>query len=285
MLLSNRIIYSDNGVLSDLSVNLNDYKAGTEAVTVTASEDCIFIGSEFPFNHRYISIDGVGNAQASVVSVELWDGRNFNPAVDIIDQTAVAGATLSKSGHISWVMDKDNIGWVRDDTTRSNGSESITGLGTLTIYDLYWAKLSFSADLDAVSFKFSGQRFSDDVDLATYYPELLLTNTLCSFEASKTNWDDQHFEAASIVARDLRRKGVVFSVNQILDWEILKEAAVHKVAEVVFNAFGDDFRDNRNQARIDYQSSLDIDLFNVDRNMNTRIDPNERVLRQGKLTR
>src|SRR3990167_11302957 len=104
MLTSNRIIFSDNGTLTDYSATLNDFYTGTVAPTYTASQDYLYVGGDAPFNHRYFDVS-VANAVASTVSVEIWDGSDWNAAVDVIDETTTSGASLAQSGRIQFAVD------------------------------------------------------------------------------------------------------------------------------------------------------------------------------------
>jgi len=169
MLLTNRVILSDNTVLTDLSINLNNFKSGTETVVLVAAEDFLFVGSDLPFNHRYLDI-GTANSNASVLSVSLWDGDTFSAAVDTIDETDSSGVTLAQSGVFSWKLDK-NKNWSRKDT------EDVTGLTTLTIYHLFWARFAVSADLSGgTTLNTVGNKFSSDADLGVLYPELVTSD-------------------------------------------------------------------------------------------------------------
>lgn len=286
MILNNRIILNDNAVLKDLSVNLNNFKSGTENVVIIAAEDFIFIGGDLPFNHRWFEVS-TSNANASVISVDLWDGNKWKPAVDILDQTIVTGASLGQSGHINWALNK-NESWLRDDTI-DNG-ETIPGLGDvaspITIYDLYWARISFNNDLSAgTALKFVGHKFADEVDLGVLYPELILANTKVQFEAGKTEWKDQEFAAARSVIKDLKSKKLIVSADQILNWQVFTEATIHRLAALIYRGFGDDWVDNRKSARDDYKDALSVAISNVDENRNARLDPFERTEPQGFLER
>jgi len=100
------------------------------------------------------------------------------------------------------------------------------------------------------------------------------------FASGKTDWDDQHFQAVDEITRDLKKilnskSNFLSSVNSILEWELFKTAAVHKVAEIAFNAYGDDFKDNREQARLYYREALNFGLYKLDSNRNTRLDASE----------
>jgi len=281
--VDNKIIFSDNTVLSDFSVELNDFRTKTATIPVVAADDLLFIGSSLPFNHRWFEVSTVNDQAATISEIAVWDGTEFKDVVQIIDQTLSGGVTLAQSGYISWTTDKDES-WLREDTNQ-NG-EFITGLENITIYDLYWARITFSDDLNAsTALKFVGHKFANDDDLGGWYPDLNTTDAKTQFETGKTTWDDQHFQAANTIIKDLKAKNVIWSVNQILDWELFNQAAVHKLGEIIFRAFGDDFKDDKRDARNDYTAAMKLSLFNIDRNRNARLSPLEKGLRTGFMSR
>jgi hypothetical protein len=276
-----RVIFSDNGTLKDYTAELNCWTSKTATIDYAAGADYLFIGSDLPFNNKYFFVSTV-NDVASDACVDYWDGTKWVAAIDIVDSTSTGGKSLAQSGHIQWNFDNDKTSWCWDDTDDMTNS----GLETLKIYNLYWIRISFSVSLKATTaLQYVGQKFSEDADLGAFYPELTLANTKTQFLAGKTNWNDQHFIAADNIIRDLQVRGVIKHKNQILNWVLFTEAAVHKVAEIVFLAFGDDFKDNRKAAQEYYNAALKILIPQVDRNNNAILDPAEKIIRTGFLTR
>lgn len=288
MLLNNRIIWLDNTTPKDLSDILNNYKSGTQALAIVAAEDKIFIGGDLPFNHRFFHFSTANTANAKISEIAVWDGDEWKPCVDILDLTLdnTGLKTFSKSGHIMWTPDK-NHSWMREDTKDTQGgSHFIDGLGNngVVIYDMYWVRISFTADLTA-TLKYVGHKFSSEEDLRPIYPELVLANTKVQFEAGKTDWIDQEFEAAEEIVRDLRKANIIKTPDQILNWQSFQRASAFKCAEIIYRAFGDDYEDNRKTARDYYWEAFKVEVANIDKNKNARLDPLERVSRQGFLTR
>lgn len=283
MLINNRIVWSDNGTLRDLSVSLNNIFSNTETIALTAAQDKIFIGSDLPFNHRYFNVTTL-NDQASVVTVDIWDGSAWQAAVDVIDQTiGTSGKTLSQKGIISWVVDRNHVWGKRDTTELMTGS----GLETAKIYNMYWVRLTFSGDLKATTaVNYVGHKFSNDNDLSGYYPDLARTNVLSAFKSGKTSWDEQHLLAAEEIIRDLRKKNVIWNHNQIFGWEEFADAAVHKVAEIAFTAFGNDYETRRENARANYDEALEKVVESaIDKDMDGRLETVEKLPTYGKLLR
>jgi len=282
----NRVIFSDNGTLKDYSTSMNKYVgSSTKTFPVVAADDFIFIGSDLPFNHRYIDVD-TGNTTASAITVAVWDGTEWKDAVEVNDETEdSSGATLAQSGLLSWVPDKDE-GWMKDDTVDSNGSNPITGLSSVTIYGLYWARLKFSADIDVgTTLNYFGQKFNEDADLGVPYPELVLSSVQDAFKSGKTDWDEQAFLAAEEIASDLVRKRIAVSRDQILEPGIFKDVGVHKTAEIIFRAFGTPQKEKRDIARADYAHALNKVIYHIDKNKNARRNLHEKRLGEGWLTR
>lgn len=271
-ILTNRIIFDDNGSLSDHSIRLNDIAQGTETWAYVAGEDYVYLGSEFPFNQRFIRVD-TANTAASSVSVDLWDGQEWKAAVNVIDQTSDGTASLAQSGIISFTLNKSNS-WDADDTDKMTGS----GLESLVIYDLYWARLSFSADLDVgTAVQYLGYKFNNDQDLSLLYPELNTSNSKEQFESGKTSWEDQELEAANMIVKDLQLRGVILSANQILDASSFKFASIYKLTEMIFTEFGQDYESNRELSRQNYIDRINGNLLNLDKNGNTRLDAKEQT--------
>ena len=97
MLTGQRVILSDNGTTSDLSRSVGDLFSQNSTLAIVAAEDAIYLGSDQPFNHRYIKVSTANTSTASV-SVSIWTGSAFTAAVDVIDFTSVGGKTLAASG-------------------------------------------------------------------------------------------------------------------------------------------------------------------------------------------
>lgn len=280
-----RILFSDNGTLSDYSVNLLDFRgATTEPLPFVAAEDALYFASFMPFNHKHIDV-GTVNTAVSSVTIDIWDGDEWNAATDIIDNTADAsGASLAQDGIIRWTPDREE-GW-----SRETDSFEVDGLATTEntreIYNMYWVRMKFSADLDAgTTLKFVGHKFSGDNDLFGEYPDLNQAALQAAFETGKSDWLNEAYVAAEKIIRDLRKKSAIFSGDQILDYELFKDASVHKTAEIIFHGLGNTYRDLKDNARKEYFDAFDIAFLRLDKTRDARLNPVERQLRTGVLTR
>ena len=272
--MDRRFIYSNNGTLSDYSVQLENYHSGSLTCTLVAAEDAIYIGSRLPFNHLYFKVD-TANSNASVMSISYYSGNGWTSVVDIIDETSSGGKSLAQSGFVTWTPNK-NTGWHREDT------ENITALSDVTIYDLYWLKISFSADLSAdVDLSWCGQIFADDNDLGSEYSDLARSAMISAFETGKTTWQEQHVTAAQVIVQDLIGKGLIIEKEQILERNDFKLAAVSKCAEIIYGGLGDDYKDNKEAARNEYRSRLGKILPKVDKDRNAIENDYERYTQGG----
>lgn len=258
---SQRVFFSNNGNLTDISKTVNNaINSDSATIDFVNGEDYIYIGSPIPFLNRYFHIS-TANDQAATLTVEIWNGSTWNSAVDVIDDTDSAGVSLATSGVVQWTTDRDTS-WALIGTT-----EDIPTLSTLRVYNMHWARLNFSADLKATTaFNYLGWKFSSDADLAAIYPDLALAATLDAFSSGKTNWNDQHILAAEILIADLIRQHYINSGNQIFAYEQFNFAAIHKVAEIIFDAFGDNYADQKVSAMKNYKLHLNQGVFVIDRN-------------------
>lgn len=274
-----RVIYSDDGTLSDLSVNLNNYHAGTGAIPVVASEDYIYIASYYPFNSFYMAFD-TANTQSSALSISYWDGNEWRTAVDVIDQTN----GFEQDGLVTFVPDKARSGWVYEDTVNNSGAEEITGLGDVTIYDRYWLRLSLSNDLDAgTTIKWIMYKFISDDELYSEFPVFNSTEFKTAYESGKTNWEEQVVVASQLTVDELVKNGIIQSGDQLLDYCKLKSPCVAKTAEIIFNAFGDDYNDDRLKANDLFKERIGKKVFNVDSNNDAVLNRQELKTRSGRF--
>ena len=148
---------------------------------------------------------------------------------------------------------------------------------TLKIYNKYWARVTFTANLTVTtSLKYVGQRFSSDSDLQAYYPDLLRSNILGAFQAGKINWDDQSVLAAEEIINDLKRDFLLWAPGQVLDWQRFTISSVHKTAEIIMRSFGDDYEDQKAVALRDYMKTLERTGAGLDRSGDARLSSDEK---------
>lgn len=271
MILDQRVLYGT----TDISHEVNDYRAEHADFPYNTGQ-YLYIGSVLPFNNLWFEMGTPNNVTASV-SVNIWFGNTWVPAVDVIDQTN----GLKNSGRIQWNTDL-NKGW-----DLQQYSKDVTGFSaTSAIYNMYWLRMSWSANLHANSrINYIGQKFSDDTVLYSFYPDLNNTTVQSSFASGKTDWTEQHYMAAEHIVRDLRKNGIIITRGQILDYSLLVDASCHKVAEIIYQAFGEPYFEQLKAARSAYKEASQIKFFNVDRSGNGRLDDVERCYSTSFVTR
>jgi hypothetical protein len=272
-LLNNRVIFSDNGVLTDMSDHLNDYSGDSESFTIVSAQDAIYFSGVLPFNHRFFLLT-TPNASPSLMSISVWDGKQWIATVDKLDQTlnSARDTTLAASGHVSFVLPKTKS-WIAEDTDDMDGS----GLETLHIYGHYWAKITFSSNC-SFSLKYLGHKFSDDIDLEFYgYPDLNSSSVKTQYNngVAKTNWDEQLITSAQTIVKELARRPLLVSADQIIRWDLFREASTHKLAEMIFLSWGKDGEEQRKVAKEYFSMAIEQQNHQLDQNANTRLDSNE----------
>lgn len=267
-LVNQRVYHIDGATLEDKSVSANSIFADAATVDI-ASGEYLYVGSDLPFNHRYFKVS-TANTNSASLTVQIWNGE-WVDAVDVIDQTTASGRALSQNGILSWTTPK-NEAWQQEDT------ENIAALSTLRIYGFYWVRIGVSASLSATTaVQYIGHKFATDDDLGGYYPNLVASSVMSAYESGKTDWDEQHLLAAEEIVQDVRRRGIAWNANQILDWEQFRIAAVHRVAANIMIPFGADYRDDRAVALKDYEKAMNLKIFTaVDLNEDGRVDDDER---------
>lgn len=263
MFQDQRVIYNSQ----DISLLVNDFRTNTKVFPYSQGE-YLYIGSIMPFNNIFVDLEEV-NLINSEVSIDIWWGNRWEPAVDIIDETN----GLKETGRISWNTNRLKS-WDIEQSTKD-----VAGLETFEIYWRFWVRLSFSQTLDAnTEIKYIGQKFSLDNILYSYYPDLNSSTVKDSFETGKLTWDEQHYMAADHIISDLKKKNIIKSKSQIMDWSLFQEASCHKIAEMVYIAFGRPYFDQLLEARKLYTRAMDLKFFNVDISSNGSLDPYERIL-------
>lgn len=225
--------------------------------------DAFYLGFHGQFASRYIQIHTANN-NASVMTVEYWDGSAWQAVDDLIDQTSVGGKTLAQSGFISWVN--------KDDWKTS----SLTGVDSDV--ELYWVKITFSADLSAgCKVHAVLNLFSDDVLLRQYFPELVSDANY--LPATQTNFLQQHLAAKNLVVLRLKQRKIIDSEAQILDVNDVATAAVYATAMLILQpiATSPDSRALYDMASNGFNEEISKVAFNVDMNEDGLLSEYERV--------
>lgn len=279
MISNQRVIFDNNGVLYDYSVELCDYRAKSVVFDYTAGEDALYIGTYLPFNHKYIELD-VANDQASVATINVWDGEEWISTVDKLDRTVDTGASFGQSGRLQFTPDREES-WVSE-----LDSFDVSGLGGTEIYQMYWLRLMFSQTFNAATkIKYIGHKFCEESEMLSYHPDLRDDNLKNSYESGKTTWDEQIYIASDVIIRDLKARNILKTADQVLEPGLFLEAAAHKTAEIIYGAFGTGYADEKKAAMKRYEQAINIKNFNVDKDKNARLSTYERFETTGRLLR
>jgi hypothetical protein len=218
------------------------------------------------------------NTQNSVVEIALWDNGDWRPAVDVIDFTEVSGKSLNQNGYIRFLRDIDRA-W-----PRVHESFEISELAGTVIYDMYWMRIKFDADLSTnTAIKFIGNKFSADAALYSQYPDLNQPALLTLYATGKENWDEQHFIAANCIVNDLKQRKMIISQDQVLDPWAFELVSVHKVAEVIYGGLGDAYQNNKKAAHEAYQMTFNesVKSFNLDVSADGTLSRGEQIVTFG----
>lgn len=270
MIQDQRVIYGS----TDISVAVNNFRSANAAFAYTTGE-YLYIGSILPFNNLWFET-GVANTEATNLSLSIWWGNAWESAVDILDETD----GLTKTGRINFSTNRLK-GWDIEQTT-----DDVAGLEAFEIYWRYWVRLSWSASFsNTTTIAYVGQKFSDESSLYSYYPDLSQTDVLTGFKADKTDWKEQHYMAAEHIVMDLKKRDIIKSRGQLLDWSLFQEASCHRVAEMVYTAFGRPYFDQLLEARRSYSNAMNLKNYSVDLNQDGNLSHYERKITTNFVTR
>ncbi len=264
-----RLVRSTNGTLTDKSI-LNQEEASNVSLDLTASQDCIYIGQQFPFNNFYMQL-GVANDVSCSISIKYWDGSSWKDAVDVLDATSVSGVPLARSGVVQFSPDKDYRWEYIQDTSETTAPSD---LRTVTIYNLYWLKISYSQTLKATTavkrfvYSFSNHQQIDNYDTT-------INSYLTAFSVGKTSWEDEIITSSIGVVMDLKRNNLILDRGQILKLDDVSVATDWRTLMHIYRNLGGDYKDKYTLAEKNYNESLNIKFFSFDMNNNAQLDRNE----------
>jgi len=275
MFTSQRVFVSDGGVLTDITLDANDFREGSASMALT-TDDYLYIASERPFNSRYFKLSAY-NAISANATVEIWGSNGWFTAVDVVDGTN----GFSEDGYIRFNLDRENSqSW-----TKQDDSKNVLDVGSqVDVFRMYWLRVSFSADLTGTTaLRHIGTLFSSDNDLFSYYPDLRNTGLMNAWETAKADWIEQSFAAASEILRELRRKSITYSRAgfSLMDVDLYNEASIHKTAQIIYAGLGDSFDTSEAKAAKAFRTALDITYHRVDVTGDGQLSQGEKKFRTG----
>lgn len=266
----NRIFFNT----TDVSQELRTYRGDATPFELTTGDE-IYVATDIPFNNLYLKF-GTANATPVSFTVEYWDSEQFRPMFEVIDHTA----GLTQDGYIDFTPDRD-YSWVRE----SDSTEKVP-LQQFKVYDKAWLKITITGTIDVgTTLQWVGQLLCDEDDLFGEFSDFARSNFKTAFEAGKTDWEEQRVLASQRVCEDLQTNGIINFKEQLVDRLWYKSAAVQKTAEIIYRQLGDDFVDQKEDARLEYNKRINRRIHRVDEDKDGRLDRHEKVHRTGFVTR
>lgn len=274
-----RIIFSDNGSLTDYSTALNNYHSSTTNLIVNHEQDALYVGNAYAFNGFYFKLSTFAESNLGL-NCAYWIGTEFQNAIETIDETL----GFTTSNYLSFQINRSKPSWKREDTQDGSGNEKVADLGDMAIYDNYWMKITFNSS-GTIGLDYVGHKFINDNDLKVEYPSIVNSSLLSAIESGKTNYEEQEIRASRIVIEDLISGRVIKDQGQIIDRKKLELMTVSKTAELIYQMLGDDYVDQRREAASIYAKRLKSNALNVDLNNDGDLSLGERSFRQGYFYR
>lgn len=264
-----RVIKNKNGTYTDLSLDNQDESA-TCLLNINVTTDYLYIGQHFPFNNFYIKI-GTANSNSSNMLIDYWDGNIWRSAVDVLDATNSGGKTLARSGVIQFSPNHYYQWTMIDDTSEA---PSPADLQTLTMYNLYWIRIKFSASLSnttaskKIAYCFSTHQQLDNRDRT-------INSYLTAFGAGKTSWEDELITSSLDVVNELKARNLIIESGNILRFEGVSVATDWRALMNIYRELGGDYNDKYDKAYIEFNRSLSSKVFTFDKNKNAEVECRE----------
>lgn len=260
-----RVFSYDTSLIDRSIVNQEQEVATTYSI---ATNKYIYVGSYYPFNNLHFLVSSA-NATVANLIVEYWDGRDWIQAVDLLDSTAQAGATMARSGVVQWSPRRKN-GWQYVQDTSENSAPS--QLQSIHVYDCYWLRISASAaisfGLKEISYAFTTtDQINDlDIEISGFYE---------SFEAGKTDWIREILTASRLVLSDLKRAGLVANQGEILRFDDVSLMTDFKTLDLIYTNLGSSYNEKRNEVRSMYDKAMSSKRFTFDGDSDGMVDRQE----------
>jgi hypothetical protein len=276
-----RVFDSDNGALTDLSIDNQD-KGVSMPFDLVVDEDYIYLAKHFPWNNFFIK-GSTFNTVAANLNIEYWsgEGNGWKTAVDILDGTVVNGVPLARNGVIQF---SPQVGFIWHRVADSKDEPMPFGLESLNITNAYWLRISYDASLDAstaietISYAFTRSQQLDILDTQ-------IDEFMTSFKAGKTDWDDEIMVASIQVVNELKRRGLVVSEGQVLRFDEVTMAADYRTLILIYKNLGPGFNEKKEEAWKEYEYCLNTTRWTFDKDFDATVDSGEIKNRVGKLVR
>lgn len=275
-----RIFTSDNGVLTDVSLKSQN-SSESFVVPEVSGQDYVYIGQYFPFNNFHIDLDVV-NDQSASMNIEYWGSRDWQNAVDILDDSKVSGVSLSRDAVVQFSPDRERTWSIITDTSNNQSASELT---SIDLYNLYWMRFSFDADINVLTaIKSIQYAFTNDSMLSAIDPEI--DNYLTAWGgSSKTNWLEQIKFASQLVVSELKSRQMIIHSGNILRFDDVSVATAYRTLMVIYQQLGEGFINKFNHARDEFEKQLSQKRFTFDQNDDALVSRGEIQSTVGKLVR
>lgn len=258
-----RVVHDDNGTLTDKSLDNSSESTNITGVLVPG-EDEYYLGMDIPFNNFFIQMSSNVNDVSSVMSVYYWINNTWQQAVDVLDGTSANGASLARSGIVTFSPNRQ-YHWRKTEDTSDTNANSPTELQGLTIYNMHWIKIVFSGThtlntaIKRITYAFTRSERLDNLDTQ-------INEYQASFETGKTDWDNEIITASESIIQDLKSRKLIRHRGEILRIDELALACDYKTLAVIYNSLGKSFYDKRDWAEDKYKQVIQSSIFTVDVN-------------------
>lgn len=264
MLLNRRKLRVLNGA-TDITTDANSPSSG-QVPLVLLTTDALYLGWHEKFASRYFQFATL-NVNPTTIAVKYWNGNTFVSVEDTIDQTI----GFTANGFLSWVNKSD---WSR------------SAIAPLVDEQLYWVKITVSADLSAgTSLQAILNLFCDDGVVRGLYPEVITDSRY--LPPSRTNFLEQYITAKDLVVTRLIQKKVITDESQVIDINQVAIAAGHAAVMVIMTPIAKSEQSIAilNRARDNFEGWLSEVNFAVDGNKDGIVSEDERQqINSGRMT-
>lgn len=261
-----RLFTYDGTSLMDLSLENQD-----ETATITfdlSATKYIYIAQYYPFNNFFAHV-GTANAALGTLALEYWDGRDWHPAVDVLDGTKSAGAPFARSGVVQFSPDRKQSWNYINDTSESRAPTELNGIN---VYDCYWLRVSCSTiipvALKELSYAFTTTERLNNLDVE-------IDNFYAAFAVGKADWIQEILTCSKLVLADLKRLGLVVHQGQILRFDDVSLACDHKALDLIYTNLGASYNEKRMDIRQRYSETLNSRRFTFDDNNDALVSKSE----------
>jgi len=236
------VVFDDNGTQVGISFYMASFGRDSYVFPLVAAQDSLYFGRYKPFDALFTEMK-VANTANSTMAIEYWDGSAWTDVASLMDDTN----GFKRSGFVQWQKPSE---WAKNTV---NGEE------------LYWVRLTFSADLlITTEIQGMGLLFSDDQDLNGVYPGIIsyLNNTETTFVL-------RHENSRNLIVEDIRNRGFIKSPsglggNKLLDeWDFLrvnecKQWSTYLTLSNIFSSLQSNGSDMYKEKADDYQQKADL---------------------------